>query len=84
MNLSLKGPMDIWSSLVKDLQHLKPLRVPRCYVVVDNVLQYFLLGFCDASQRAYVAVVYLFVQTLMKMKKFVSLLCSKTIPRLEL
>ena len=53
--------------------------------------QYSLLAFCNASQRAYAAVIYLFTQTLTE--KHASLLCSKTrvapvkaitIPRLEL
>ena len=76
---------------MNDIQAFKPLEIPRQHVVIDDVLTYSLRVFCDASQQAYAAVVYLVAET--ASSKSVCLLCSKTrvaplktttIPRLEL
>ena len=79
-----------WESLSLDLQRFRPIKIPRCYTEAESspVNSYSLLGYCDASQRAYAAVVYLQVETTVS-----QFLCSKTrvapvkkvtIPRLEL
>lgn len=82
-------PEDIllnWKTIVLSLRQISRLSVPRwTNFDVENVVQ--LHGFCDASEKAYGAVVYL------KTLKGVMVLCSKsrvspigpmTIPRLEL
>ena len=80
-----------WTHLMNDIQAFKPLEIPRQHVVIDDVLTYSLRGFCDASQQAYAAVVFLVAEA--ASSKSVCLLCSKTrvaplktttIPRLEL
>ena len=83
-----------WEKLTSDLQHFTPIRIPRCSVqtqVCNPTTTYSLQGFCDASQRAYAAVVYLQAET--DEATHNQLLCSKTrvaplkkitIPRLEL
>ena len=48
-----------WTHLMNDIQAFKPLEIPRQHVVIDDVLTYSLRGFCDASQQAYAAVVFL-------------------------
>ena len=82
-----------WETLASDLQRSQPISIPRCCTTAENmtVKSYALDGFCDASQRAYAAVVYLRVET--ETNTHAHLLCSKTrvapvkkvtIPRLEL
>lgn len=80
-----------WESLVADLQLLSTIRMPRCCAQLSEVMLYSLEGYCDASQRAYAAVVYLRTET--GDASLSRLLCSKTrvapvkkvtIPRLEL
>ena len=82
-----------WESLSSDLEQSEPIVIPRYCIGVDSstVKGYLLQGFCDASQRAYAAVLYLRVET--EVAVHTHLLCSKTriapvkgvtIPRLEL
>ena len=82
-----------WQDLASDLEQTTPVTMPRCCIKAsyNSVLSYSLLGFCDASQRAYAAVVYLRVKT--ATDTFNQFLCAKTriaplkkvtIPRLEL
>ena len=80
-----------WESLTSDLEHFIPLRTPRCYPRTMDCQSYTLRGFCDASQTAYAAVVYLQVRE--EDVVYSQFLCSKTriapvkkmtIPRLEL
>ena len=82
-----------WKSLSSDLERCEPILIPRHCIGIDSssVKSYSLQGFCDASQRAYAAVVYLQVET--EVAVHTHLLCSKTriapikevtIPRLEL
>ncbi|XP_025191834.1 uncharacterized protein LOC112592072 [Melanaphis sacchari] len=87
-------PTDIqeeWAAFVSDLPSLMSIRVPRHFNSRRNAPCY-LLGFCDASQRGYAAVVYLRVADV-PMKESVFLVGTKTklvstksmtIPRLEL
>ena len=76
-----------------DLQRASPIRIPR-YLLHDvshEVESYGLHGFCDASLRAYAAVVYLRIKTsagysvkFLASKTRVTPLREQTIPRLEL
>lgn len=82
-----------WESMVADLQADQQIQIPR-YILHDvsyQVDSYSLVGFCDASKKAYAAVIYLRVKTqeglhvkFLTSKTRVSPLQSQTIPRLEL
>ena len=82
-----------WQALVSDLQEAQPISIPRSYFngVNGEVRLYQLYGFCDASIRAYAAVVYLVIETdvgnyvkFVVSKTHVAPIQSQTIPRLEL
>ena len=82
-----------WSSLLVDLKEAGPISIPRSYTHrVEGVpVSYTLYGFCDASTRAYAAVVYLVIETdvyrevkFIVSKTRVAPLQAQTIPRLEL
>lgn len=87
------APLVKWESMVADLQIGQQIHVPR-YLLCDvyhGVDSYSLIGFCDASKKAYAAVVYLRVETqeglhvkFLTSKTRVSPLQPQTIPRLEL
>lgn len=80
-----------WTRLQKSLREFKPIEIPRSLGNGANILSCSLHGFCDASLKAYAAVIYLVVRT--EVGHLTKLLCSKTrvapiksvtIPRLEL
>ena len=82
-----------WCTLLEDLQVDIPISIPRCYIGTTDsrIISTTLCVFCDASTRAYAAVVYLKVTTTSGTK--VQFVVSKsrvaptkelTIPRLEL
>ena len=82
-----------WDKLVASLQNSWPLRVERCYFKKpwNEMVCCNLYGFCDASLKAYGAVVYLQVHTASRTyvkfvasKTRVAPLSSQTIPRIEL
>ena len=82
-----------WQRLVAQLQASKPIILPRCYYtgIEGEVIANELHGFCDASARAYGAVVYLRIVTthgnyirFVASKTRVAPLSNQTIPRLEL
>lgn len=82
-----------WSSLVNELKDPGPIVLPRCYFThVSSVgASLRLVGFCDASTRAYAAVVYLEINAVsdhqrrfIAAKTHVAPLSSQTVPRLEL
>ena len=82
-----------WKLLVADLKANQPLSIPRSYLanVRGTVTTCHLYGFCDASTRAYAAVVYLVLTTdedqlvrFVAAKTRVAPLRAQTIPRLEL
>ena len=87
------GLLSKWESMVTDLRADRQIRVPR-YLLCDvhhQVDSYTLIGFCDASKKAYAAVVYLRVKTqeglhvkFLTSKTRVNPLQPQTIPRLEL
>ena len=85
--------LEEWRSLVVELNVHSPVSLPRSYLsgVEDPVTSATLCGFCDASSRAYAAVVYLFLKTeshatvrFVAAKTRVAPLQAPTIPRLEL
>ena len=82
-----------WQDLVSSLNQAQPMCIPRYYFEdtfpTDSVIR--LHGFCDASKKAYAAVVYLSVETssccvrkFVACKTRVAPLKEQTIPRLEL
>ena len=82
-----------WQKLVDNLKEVHPVVIPRCYLtgIQEQVVSYELHGFCDASIKAYAAVVYLRIITsttcyvrLVTSKARVAPLTKQTIPRLEL
>ena len=85
--------MQEWKDLVADLGEGGPVSMPRSYFhnVNGTPLSMTLYGFCDASTRAYAAVVYLVLRTeatttvhFVVSKTRVAPLQAQTIPRLEL
>ncbi len=87
------GLLNQWTKLVGELKMTRPLVVPRQYFKGIDVAEgvYTLQGFCDASARAYAAVVYLRAETAMgrsvsfvAAKTRVAPITEQTIPRLEL
>ena len=82
-----------WHQLSSKLLEARPFLNPCCYLdgIHEQVISYSLCGFCDASLKAYVAVVYLLIETpserhvrIVASKTRVSPLKTQTIPRLEL
>ena len=88
----LKGEtLKKWKSILQELNMTDCYRIPRCYFS-HQPIDVQLHGFCDASERAYAAVVF-FSSTSSEGKVEVRLVASKarvapikrqTIPRLEL
>lgn len=83
---------DEWLLYRNQLQKMPDLHVQRCVIPNESIKSIFLLGFCDASTKAYGACIYLHCIDIYGAKK-TTLLCSKskvaplkviTIPRLEL
>ena len=83
-----------WNSILGDLQALSDIRVPRCYFrCIDEPFRtHEIHGFCDASDLAYAAVVYLRTEhsigevdtNLIASKTRIAPIKKQTIPRLEL
>ena len=83
-----------WKRLCSAFEHSGALRIPRCYFYYDSqtsVTSVRLIGFCDASTRAYAAVVYLWLDgdgyasvRFLTAKTRVAPLTKGTMPRLEL
>ncbi|CAB4019969.1 Hypothetical predicted protein [Paramuricea clavata] len=96
--ISWDEPLDVtsksaWFKLVGELEKVEQMVFPRCFVVgvEEEVMSYSLHGFCDASVKAYAAVIYLKMETLhgvyvrfVTSKSRVSPLERQSIPRLEL
>jgi hypothetical protein len=82
-----------WQKLVDNLKEVQPVVIPRCYIsdIHEQVVSYELHRFCDASIKAYAAIVYIriiapnasYVQLVIS-KARVAPLTKQTIPRLEL
>lgn len=91
---TLEGPLrGKWDKLVASLQNSQPLLLERCYFKEhrSEIVCCSLHGFCDASLKAYGAVVYLQICTssstnvkFVASKTRVAPLTGQTIPRLEL
>ena len=81
-----------WEELLKGFHQTQPLFIPRClFCGVSKAICCSLMGFSDASKKAYAAVVYLRIETptgckvrFMASKTRVSPTGGYTIPRLEL
>ena len=82
-----------WRDLITDLTEGHPVSIPRKYLrdIQELPTSVTLCGFCDASTRAYAAVIYLLAKTNTKTvvqfvvaKTRVAPLQTQTIPRLEL
>ena len=79
-----------WNQLLMMLKRAKTITIPRCvYIASPKVMR--LLGFCDASAKAYAAVVYLRSENedhvdvkFIAAKTRVAPVLAATIPRLEL
>ena len=85
--------LEKWHQLVGQLGETSPILLSRCYLegIPEQILSYHLCGFCDASLKAYAAVVYLILDTstqrhirILASKTRVAPLKTQTIPRLEL
>lgn len=82
---------DDWSRFVKELPLLSQVAIPRL-INSNNAVQLCVIGFCDASQLAYSASIYLRIKDqtekvqvhLLKAKTKLAPLKPLTIPRLEL
>ena len=84
---------NVYLAFLKDLENALSITLPRCYfdVAQGDMEQYSLHGFCDASNKAYCAVIYLvqktdvgYKSTFVASKSRVVPLKKLTIPRLEL
>ena len=82
-----------WQQLVAELKQAPPISIPRCYYhgITSQVESLRLYGFCDASEKAYAAMIYLVMQNgaencvqFVVSKTRVAPIRSQTIPRLEL
>ena len=82
-----------WKSIISELNLLEKVRIPRCYFSsLDNTVTTQLHGFCDASEQAFAAVIYIrsaYVDgtvevALVASKTRVSPIKKQSIPRLEL
>ena len=85
--------MKEWNGMVTDIREAPAMSLPRCYLagVTEPLITTTLYGFCDASTKAYAAVIYL--QLITKSQIIVRFVAAKTrvapvkqqsIPRMEL
>jgi hypothetical protein len=88
-------PLDLhtsWSNFMRSFQDINTISIPRRIVPDETSISYEMHGFCDASQTAYGACVYIrvkdalgnFHSQLLCSKNRVTPLSATTIPRLEL
>ena len=82
-----------WNQLPRELLALSQVRIPRCYLSFQKeTLLYQLQGFSNASEKAYAAVIYLYIvyidgsvdNIFVSSKTRVAPIKRQTIPRLEL
>ena len=85
--------MEEWRGLISDLNEAQPISLPRSYLydITHPLTSITLCGFCDASTKAFAAVVYLHLRTkahsvvrFIAAKTRVAPLQSQTISQLEL
>ncbi|XP_014293633.1 uncharacterized protein [Halyomorpha halys] len=79
-----------WLEFLEHLLDISTVRTPSCFIPVGGV-PYMIVGFCDASQRGYSAVIYICTSIndvnhayLLKGKTKLAPIKLMTIPRLEL
>ncbi|GFY01958.1 integrase catalytic domain-containing protein [Trichonephila clavipes] len=96
-NISWDDPVtdcifESWTQFKNQMKHLAEIQIPRYLAEDATAKRVLLIGFCDASQRAYTAVFYLRTEVVTG-KVHVSMITSKTrvapvksitLPRLEL
>ena len=76
-----------WRGLISDINEAQPMSLPRSYLydITDPLTSITLCGFCDASTKAFAAIVYLCLRTKAhSVVRFVAPSQSLTIPQLEL
>lgn len=85
-----KNLMVVWSALVNDIKSINHIQIPR-HVLLEQSDEICLHGFCDTSEKAYGAAIYVSSRSSHSIKT--SLLCAKSkvapikslsLPRLEL
>ncbi|CAG7725971.1 unnamed protein product, partial [Allacma fusca] len=85
------GQVELWNSFREALPKIQEITIPRC-TIATNATKFYLRGFCDASESAYAACIYL-VSEFERGKVEVRLVAAKTrvaplktvsLPRLEL
>ena len=57
----ITGPLtERWNTAVSEMNELNAVKIPRCYFKTDVfIVSRQFHGFCDASKRAYAAVMYI-------------------------
>ena len=70
--------LQMWLQLSSGLHGTNPICIPWCYLeeISEPINSYQLCGFCDASLKAYAAVVYLLIDT--PLGRYGRILASKT------
>ena len=84
--------LEFWKEVIAGFSSTEIITVDRCYFTKEsNGAKYSLQGFCDASSKAYAAVIYLLIESdgensvrFVAAKSRVAPLSNQTIPRLEL
>ena len=90
----ITGPLtEQWNTAVSEMNELNAVRIPRCYFKIDVfIVSRQFHGFCDASKRAYAAIMYIRTEynngavdvKIVTSKTKVSPIKGQSIPRLEL
>ena len=84
--------LECWKEVITGFSIAGLVTIDRCYLTTEsNIIRYSLRGFCDASSKAYAAIIYLLIETdcggsikFVAAKSRVAPLSTQTIPRLEL
>ena len=56
--------LECWKEVIAGFSSAGPVTIDRCYLTTEsNIIRYSLRGFCDASSKAYSAIIYLLIKT---------------------